>query len=117
MKHIFSFVFSAIVLWTLLFGQDVAIAQGPGGDISAQQVREAIDKGAAYLKQMQKVDGSWDEYMAYAGGVSALSTLALLNAGVEPSDPQIQKALNYLRKYKPETNLRHRSANNGLCSG
>jgi len=28
--------------------------------------------------------------------------LALLNAGVEPSDPQIQKALAYLRKFKPE---------------
>ncbi len=31
-----------------------------------------------------------------------LCTLALLNAGVEPDDPQIQKALAYLRRFKPE---------------
>ena len=40
--------------------------------------------------------------MGQPGGMSALCTLALLNAGVEPSDPQIQKALAYLRKFKPE---------------
>ena len=34
--------------------------------------------------------------------MSALCTLALLNAGVEAGDPQMQKALAYLRKFKPE---------------
>ena len=35
------------------------------------------------------------------GGISALCTLALLNAGVEPDDEKMQKALSYLRKIKP----------------
>jgi len=86
----------------MIFGLDVAIAQEGQGDITAEQVREAIDKGVAYLKQQQKVDGSWDDYPGYSGGTSALCTLALLNAGVEPDDTQIQRALAYLRNYKPE---------------
>ena len=35
------------------------------------------------------------------GGISALCTLALLNAGVEPDDEKMQKALNHLRKITP----------------
>ena len=81
---------------------DVAIAQDVKEDITAQQVREAIDRGVAFLRQQQKADGSWDDYTIFTGGVTALSTLALLNSGVEPGDPQIQKALSYLRKLKPE---------------
>ncbi len=101
-KRIFPLVLAIIVLWAVLFGRDVAVAQEAQGDITAEQVRETIDKGIAYLRQQQKVDGSWDEYGGQPGGVSALCTLALLNAGVEPSDPQMQKALAYLRRFKPE---------------
>ena len=36
------------------------------------------------------------------GGCKRPCTLALLNAGVEAGDPQMQKALAYLRKFKPE---------------
>ncbi len=104
MRHIILVAIQAYLLAVVLVGQNVAIAQDAQGDISAQQVREAIDKGVTYLKQQQKeVDGSWDEYPGYPGGTSALCTLALLNAGIEPDDPQIQKALNYLRKFKPES--------------
>ncbi|MGD0655293.1 MAG: DUF4159 domain-containing protein, partial [Thermoguttaceae bacterium] len=103
MKRIFSLVLPGFVIWAVLIGRDVTIAQEAQGDITAEGVRQAIDKGVGYLKERQnKVDGSWDEYLGQPGGVSALCTLALLNAGVEPSDPQIQKALAYLRKFKPE---------------
>jgi hypothetical protein len=101
-KRIFSLLLPGFVIWAVLIGQDVTIAQEARGDITAEGVREAIDKGVDYLKLQQKVDGSWDEYTPQHGGISALCTLALLNAGVEPSDPQIQKALVYLRKFKPE---------------
>ncbi len=101
-KRIFPLVLAIFVLWAVLVGRDVSIAQEAQGDITAEQVRETIDKGIAYLRQQQKIDGSWDEYMDQPGGVTALCTLALLNAGVEPGDPQIQKALAYLRKFKPE---------------
>jgi hypothetical protein len=71
-------------------------------EITAEQVREAIDKGIKYLTQQQNPNGSWTDMMGQPGGVSALCTLALLNAGVDPADPSMQKALAYLRKIKPE---------------
>jgi hypothetical protein len=101
-KRIFPVVLPIFVLWAVLVGPDVSNAQEASGDITAEQVRETIDKGITYLRQQQKVDGSWDDYGGQTGGVSALCTLALLNAGVEPGDPQIQKALANLRKFKPE---------------
>ncbi len=81
------------------FGLVVATAQA---DVAPEDVRKAIDRGAAYLKGQQRADGSWVDYIRQSGGVSALATLALLNSGVDPSDEQMQKALNYLRKIKPE---------------
>ncbi len=71
-------------------------------DVSAQQVREAIDRAVGYLKQQQRNDGSWREWVNQPGGVTGLCTLALLNAGVEPDDPHIQRALAYLRKLRPK---------------
>jgi hypothetical protein len=51
-----------------------------------------------YLKNEQsKVNGAWRERTGYPGGVTALCTLALLEAGVPPDDPVIQRALEYLR--------------------
>ena len=71
-------------------------------DISPQEVRESISKAVAYLKQQQHNGGSWNEFPGHPGGVTALCTLALLNSGVEPDDPHIQKALQYLRKMQPK---------------
>ena len=55
-------------------------AEDGRGEITAAQVRAAIEKGLAYLKSVQRADGSWDDYAGYDGGVSCLCTLALLNA-------------------------------------
>ncbi len=74
----------------------------PPQPLTAQRVRAAIDGGVKYLLEEQNAQrGSWNDLPTYPGGVSALCTLALLNSGVEPSHPQIQKALAYLRKIKP----------------
>ncbi len=69
-------------------------------DVTAEQVRAAIDHGVKYLKSQQHANGGWSELdmLGQHGGVSALCTLALLNSGVEPSDPAMQRALDYLRK-------------------
>lgn len=76
----------------------MALAQPlPMGPIDASQVISSIDRGVAYLKREQNPRGGWPDQLAFPGGVSALCTLALLNSGVEPSDPVIQKALDYLR--------------------
>ncbi|QDU86663.1 hypothetical protein Pla175_00130 [Pirellulimonas nuda] len=70
--------------------------------LDAATVLSTIDRGVAYLKQAQSSKGRWDELPTYAGGTTALCTLALLDAGVEPSDPVITKALAYLRTLEPE---------------
>ncbi|MBI2826283.1 MAG: DUF4159 domain-containing protein [Planctomycetia bacterium] len=74
-------------------------------EITAEQVREAIDRGVAFLKREQRKDGSWSEIGPQVpGGITGLVTLALLNAGVPADDPQIHVALAYLRKIPPTSN-------------
>ncbi len=67
--------------------------------MTAEQVRQAIDRGVTYLKNQQQADGSWLDQgpLIMHGGVSALCTLALLNCGAEPDDDAMQQALQYLR--------------------
>jgi len=73
----------------------------PAGPVTAEQVRDAIEGGKKFLLSEQGSRGNWDSFGQYPGGVTALCTLALLNAGVEPTHPKIQKALAYLRKLEP----------------
>ncbi len=73
-------------------------------EITAQQVREAIDRGVTYLKEQQRrTDPPWRDYGIFPGGVTGLCTLALLNSGVEPDDPQVRRALKYLRGQRLNT--------------
>ena len=65
--------------------------------LTAGQVQMAIRQGREYLLNEQSARGTWDDMAQYPGGVTALCTLALLNAGVPPNDPKIDKALSYLR--------------------
>ncbi len=74
-----------------------------GDDLSTQQVQAAIQRAVAYLGREQRSDGSWPDWPLHQGGVTALCTLALLNAGVDSEDQVIQKALGYLRKVRPAT--------------
>ena len=68
-------------------------------EVTPEQVRRAIERGVAYLKSQQRRDGGWNEKMIpFPGGATTLCTLALLNAGVEPSEPHVQKALAAIRK-------------------
>jgi squalene-hopene/tetraprenyl-beta-curcumene cyclase len=52
----------------------------------------AIHKGLAYLRRSQKSNGSWSDNV----GITALSTLALLNAGAHESDPTVSKGIEFL---------------------
>src|SRR5690242_3970892 len=65
----------------------------PGGQEAelVQKVKESIDKGVKYLKKHQKKDGDWEglvlsDIVGLKGGVTALATLALLNAGLKADD-------------------------------
>lgn len=70
--------------------------------VTAEQVREAIDRGVAWMKNQQQPNGNWGEVIGYPGGMTSLCTLALLNCGVSPDDPSIKKALNYLRSVESQ---------------
>jgi len=78
------------------------LAQPLRAEVTAEQVRVAIDRSVAYLQRQQRADGSWSDLPLYPGGVTALCTLALLNAGVEPEEDSIQRALEHLRQARPE---------------
>lgn len=88
---------AVLIVWSL-----GAIAGTLRAEITPEQVRQAIDHGVTYLKGQQRANGSWIDAVAFEGGISALATLALLNSGVSPDDPAMQKALAYLRKIKSD---------------
>jgi hypothetical protein len=86
----------------LLFVRPVLADDAPG-EVTAAKVRAAIEKGVIFLKSSQNQNGSWAEFTGYPGGVTALCTLALLNAGVPVEDEQMRRALDYIRTLPPDT--------------
>ena len=67
-------------------------------EITPEAVDRAIRRGADHLVKQQRVDGSWAPQPGFVGGMSALCTLALINAGVPLESPTIQKGLTALRR-------------------
>src|SRR5579883_252058 len=81
-------------------------AAEPKPEPLVEQVRKAIDRGVQYLRDVEKGNGHWEQDVGLAasnkGGQSCLALLALLNAGVKPDDPIIERGLNYIRGIAPE---------------
>lgn len=81
-------------------------ARAPAEEDFAAKKKAAIDKAIAYLKAQQK-DGAWDyenlhpklgeKNYPMRPGIAALGALALLKAGVPPTDPVVKKALAVAR--------------------
>jgi hypothetical protein len=72
--------------------------------VTREEVERAIRDGVRYLKKVQRDDGSWRDFSEKEKtGTTSLVTLALLTAGEKPSSPTIQKALQYLRKFGPDS--------------
>ncbi|TWT72213.1 DUF4159 domain-containing protein [Crateriforma conspicua] len=88
----------AVVVWAVVIVPNAALGQ----DVDAVSVQRSIDRGVAYLKQQQTESGGWPEYPSYSCGLTALCTLALLNADVPPNDPAMVSALAYLRRNRPD---------------
>ncbi|NOZ41489.1 MAG: DUF4159 domain-containing protein [Planctomycetes bacterium] len=85
---------------SILLGDLPRLQAQPARPLTAEQVRKSIEGGIKFLlAEQDKKNGSWNDMSDYPGGVTALCTLALLNSGVEPTDPQIQSALKFLRKF------------------
>ena len=92
----------AVALLLSLVGGNVRAADG----LKPEAVIKAIEAGKRHLVQRQTPNGSWPGGPGemYPTGVSALATLALLNVGMTPQDPPIQRALEFLRsKQTPDT--------------
>lgn len=71
------------------------------------KVNKAITRGKNYLIQKEAGKGNWEGVAleilgGQTGGQTALAALALLNCGVGPKEPVMQRALDYLRKLPPE---------------
>ena len=76
--------------------------------VSAQLVRQSVQQGVAYLKDNRR-NGAWNDHRS-EGDVSALVTLALLNAGEDPGDEKMLLSLKYLVDRMPKRSLTTYSA-------
>ncbi len=80
----------------------------PKVDVDAElqkKVDAARTKAVKYLKDKQDKNGTWEAEIpgwgaGMSGGVTALATLALLEAGAPANDPTIAKAVEYLLTVK-----------------
>lgn len=87
-------------LWLVLLIVVVPVIRSAHADLTDAEVRAAIERGVAFLKSQQNpVSGGWREYPGQPGGLSALITLAMLNCGESVADPDMQKALTFLRGF------------------
>jgi hypothetical protein len=77
--------------------------QAAHGGVTSEEVELAIKAAVRFLKERQKVDGSWPDVDIQAKtGVTSLVAVALLTAGEKPESQVIQNALKYLRQFKPD---------------
>lgn len=90
-----------IVLAVLLYACVWHSAAPARAAVSPEEVRQALDAGIGYIKSRQAKDGSWPE-TTQAGGVTALSTFALLQAQVPANDPVVAAGLAYLERVPDE---------------
>ena len=90
-----------VLIVTILLG----VGQVLPAQVTDERVRQSLQSGVRFLLSKQKRDGSWPEadHANFPGGLTSLCTLALLNAGRQPDDPAVAKALQWLRKQKLES--------------
>jgi hypothetical protein len=68
--------------------------------VTREEVEQAIKDAIRFIKSQQRPDGSWlDADQRIEVGTTALATLALLTAGLPPSDPSVARALEHLNRY------------------
>jgi hypothetical protein len=77
----------------VLLGVLIPLALARAADKDA--IQKAIDRGVAYLKEIQKADGSWPHADL---GATALAGLALLECGVPATDKSVQAAAGVVRE-------------------
>lgn len=91
-------VLGMVALFAFAFG---ATGSAQSSNITDEDLDIAIKQAVAWLWSQQKSDGSWDEGefgAQFTGGVSALVTYALLEAGESPHDERMLKSLKHLEE-------------------
>lgn len=92
-------------LVAVLFAEPAPAAEPPK-DVLVKRVNRAIDDGVQYLKSRAEGRDDWEglepNSQANPGGWTSLVLLALLNAGVPPDDPVIQRGLKSLRRIESD---------------
>ncbi len=71
------------------------------GAVTGEQVRRAVQRALAYLRQTQRRDGDWSG-SGHRGGTTALGVLGMLHAGVPANDPAIARGLAALDRVPNE---------------
>jgi Domain of unknown function (DUF4159) len=100
-KRLLASVFLPAALFAVLCPRDPALA---ADELTSEQVKGAIARGMGFLASQQISNGSFLTAGlgrgAYPVGPTALATLSLLNAGKDPNDAVVQRALHFLRNYR-----------------
>jgi hypothetical protein len=87
------------VLLLLAAGRPAAPAPLPLPPEQQEQVNRAIDRGVAFLKATQQRRGTWAAPgSSHQVGCAALPGLTLLECGVSPKDPVIQRTADAIRR-------------------
>jgi hypothetical protein len=75
------------------------VADSPYPAEFRERVNEAIERGARWLRQTQRGDGTWQSpyNRGYPMGATALAALTLLKCGARPDEPVVEKAFAFLR--------------------
>ena len=95
-------ILSCVLISTLLLASANAWSaqKKDGPTFSDAAVKAAIAKGAKFLWSQQEGDGSWAGHGGdkYPTGPGAMAIYALLESGVNPQEPRMQKALAWLQR-------------------
>ncbi len=87
-------------------GDDRPADRGVKDRALQEQIHEAIDRGVAYLKSVQKPNGAWshpgpaDAAVSYNSGLTALALYALSASGVPKDDPAIRKGVAWVLSHR-----------------
>src|SRR4051794_21943292 len=101
-RHLLAILFVTI-------GMALSSAHTVRAEMTPTQIDDSVKKGVEWLKKTQKPGGDWEvaEAMNPAGaqhevtgkqwgGLTAMSTYALLAAGENPQEEHVAKAINWL---------------------
>ena len=69
-----------------------------------KQINECIDRGAKFLRTLQREEGDFKPHGNHTIGSTALAIMTLHACGVERNDPALRKALDWLLRQSPARN-------------